>query len=265
MPAMTRRAACRGRGMPSPIRSTGTHYTVLPKRSWVEFLATVRESIHSTQRWRDNPQARLHNDMNLLPPGRPLLHLAFLLPSCTLPVHCLSCRHESSARRTTKRLRPKQDRAAIPSRGETRDHIVFNPPSSAPSPYHTPPIFLPPNDPRRRLLAQTHAHANPYQDPQRRLPPPVRPPYEKTYHLNEAQIAEIRQLRAADPFKWTRAKLAEKFGCTEFFVGLVAPATPERMDWSKQLLENTKARWGRRRANAREDRTKRREMWGRDE
>ena len=203
--------------------------------------------------------------MNVLSPRRPLLQLTFLLPSCTLAIHCTPHRYDSSARRTTKRLRPKQDKAAIPSHREARDHIVFNPPSSAPSPYHTPLIFLPPNDPRRRLLAQAHAHANPYQDPERRLPPPVRKPYEKSYNLNEAQIAELQRLRAEDPFKWTRAKLAEKFGCSEFFVGMAAQATKERTDWSKQLLENTKARWGRRRSNAREDRTKRREVWARDE
>lgn len=72
-------------------------------------------------------------------------------------------------------------------------------------------------------------------------------------------------MRTEDPFVWTRASLAAKFGCTQFFVGMVCEASKERMEQSKQTLENVKARWGNRRRYAREDRTKRRDSWGRDE
>lgn len=203
--------------------------------------------------------------MHLLPPHRPLLNLPFLSPQLSLPLRLIPRRHESSARRSTKRLRPKQDKAAIPAPRSPHDHIVFNPPSSAPSPYHTPPAFLPPGDPRRRLLAQAHAHANPYVDSERRLPPPVHEPYEKKYHLKQEEIEEIRRLRYEDPFKWTRKVLAEKFGCTEFFVGIIAQASQKRKEWSTRLSEQTKEKWGKRRTYAREERTKRREMWARDE
>ncbi|MCJ1407196.1 hypothetical protein MMC19_001267 [Ptychographa xylographoides] len=235
--------------------------------------------------------------MHLLLPPRPLLTLSFLLPrapsTTTTPLTSTSTssstlqslttrRHESSSRRTTKRLRPKQSSAALlPLRTppthfksqsqpqlqpQTQDHIIFNPPSTAPSPYHTPPIFLPPTDPRRTLLAPVHTHLNPHgTDPTLRLPPPVRREYEKVYHLGAQEIDEIRTLRKEDPWKWTRSVLAAKFGCTEFFVGMVAPATEERMEWSRRLVEQDRARWGRRRTEAREARGKRREMWGRDE
>ena len=206
--------------------------------------------------------------MNIILPRRPIISLSFLLPSYSTAVQTVPRRHESSARRTTKRLRTKPDPSFTSSSKlppGTQDHIVFNPPSSAPSPYLTPPIFLPPNDPRRRLLIQSHNHANPYQEPDRRLPPPVREPYEKKYHLDEAQVAEIRRLRTEDPFVWTRANLAAKFGCTQFFVGMVCEASKERKEQSRQTLENVKARWGKRRRYAREDRTKRRDSWGRDE
>ena len=206
--------------------------------------------------------------MNIILPRRPTISLISLLPSCSIQGPRVSRRHESSARRTTKRLRTKPD-SSLGFRSKllpgVQDHIVFNPPSSAPSPYQTPSIFLPPNDPRRQLLAQSHSHANPYQDHNRRLPQPVHKPYEKTYHLNQAQIADIRRLRTEDPFKWTRAKLAEKFGCSQFFVGMVSEASTERKEQSRQALENTQARWGKRRRYAREDRAKRRELWGRDE
>ena len=209
------------------------------------------------------------NNMSIILPRRPIIHLPFLLPSCSVQYQHISKRHESSARRTTKRLRNKPDPSSTAPFGKlppgTQDHIVFNPPSSAPSPYHTPPIFLPANDPRRRLLAQSHSHANPYQEPDRSLPPPVRKPYDKKYHLNHEQVAEIRRLRSDDPFVWTRAKLAEKFDCSQFFIGMVCEASKERKEQSRQALENVKARWGKRRQYAREDRTRRRELWGRDE
>ena len=89
-------------------------------------------------------------------------------------------------------------------------------------------------------------------------------PYEKKYHLGENEFDEIRRLRAEDPAKWTRSKLAEKFNCSQFFVGMVSP-NDERARLDKVALEQIKERWGRKRRYAREDRQKRREMWGRDE
>ena len=184
-------------------------------------------------------------------------------------VSSVSRRHESSARRTTKRLRTRPDpsfTSSIPS-PQLNDYIVFNPPSSAPSPYHTPPVFLPPNDPRRKLLAQSHQHANPYTEPDRQLPPIVKnhEPYEKKYHLQEKDFEEMRKLRAQNPFRWTRSRLAEKFKCSQFFVGLVCQASKNKLDQDRAELEKIKERWGRRRREAREDRTKRREIWARDE
>jgi hypothetical protein len=93
----------------------------------------------------------------------------------------------------------------------------------------------------------------------------VRPQYEKTYHLSAEQIEEIRALRKSDPWKNTRAKLAKQFGCTEFFVGLVVKATPERLAWARKREEAVRERWGERRTAAREDRAKRRELWKRDD
>jgi hypothetical protein len=91
----------------------------------------------------------------------------------------------------------------------------------------------------------------------------VREPYEKKYHLTEKEIAEIRQLRTQDPYTWTRVKLAEKYGCSQFFVGLVVKAK----DKAKEVEEGhemMRMRWGARRREAREDRERRKELWGRD-
>ena len=93
----------------------------------------------------------------------------------------------------------------------------------------------------------------------------MRKPYEKKYHLGEKEIEEIRRLRTQDPYKWTRKVLAEKFGCSQFFVGMVGEASGEKKEMEREKIEAIKERWGRRRRYAREDRSKRREMWGRDE
>ncbi|KAK8176174.1 mitochondrial ribosomal protein subunit L20-domain-containing protein [Phyllosticta citrichinensis] len=95
-----------------------------------------------------------------------------------------------------------------------------------------------------------------------KLPPPLRQPYEKKYHLTETDVAEIRRLRASDPVTWSRQKLADKFDCSPFFVGLVAPA-PEHAQRKADEVEELKKRWGPRRRAAREDRKRRKEMWGR--
>ena len=205
--------------------------------------------------------------MTLLLPRRTSVHLPFVCPLIAGQIPQVTRRHESSARRTTKRLRTKPDpsfTAAIPPEN-LNDHIVFNPPSSAPSPYHTPPAFLPAHDPRRNLLSQSHLHGNPYIDPSRRLPPLARKVQkEKKYHLTPKEIEEIRSLRTQDPWTWTRKKLAEKFECSQFFVGMVAeaPVAKKESEWAK--LDAIKDRWGKRRTGAREERGKRRTGWGTD-
>jgi len=201
--------------------------------------------------------------MKTLVPRRPITGSSFSICSWTANTRVNSRRHESSFRRTKQRLRVKPDSSFTSSNTYAQDHIVFNPPSSAPSVYHTPSKFLPPNDRRRQLFA---AAAGPVPQPQNsRLPPPVRKPYEKQYHLTATDMEEIRRLRGEDPNVWTREKLAKKFNCSNLFVGIVCEASRKRREGQQQILEAVKLKWGRRRRIAREDRVKRRETWGRDE
>ena len=251
---------------------------------------------------------------------RPFLALSLFLPPASVSLSGASVRRVATARRTAKALRPRPaPSAAVASkfRQPARDTIVFNPPPSAPSPYYTPPLFLPPDDPRRHLLARSHAYANPYAGPasgafasspavfdphkpgsppstaQRTsdmppsdsrldlaeatlahsstdsaaaapLPPALQEPRQKKYHLKAGDIAEIRRLRTLDPFQWTRKRLAEKFGCTEFFVGMCVQANEERMQWHERNLAMAKRRWGPKRRTAREERLKRRALWNMD-
>ncbi|OCK75664.1 hypothetical protein K432DRAFT_361667 [Lepidopterella palustris CBS 459.81] len=165
-------------------------------------------------------------------------------------------------------------------------HIIFNPPSSAPTIYHTPPKFLPATDPRRKLYSSALASSTTTalstrtpvisstgtplsapsflpKKPSAALPPPLQAPKEKKYHLTDAEISEIRALRFGDPDTWTRAKLAERFDCSQFFVSLVCKV-PEKGKRVEKEHQEARERWGGRRRMAREDRVRRREGWGRD-
>ena len=180
--------------------------------------------------------------------------LPFLYPSLPPLPSRVFRRCESSARRTTKKLRTKPDQSfsAATQPEQLRDYIVFNPPSSSPSPYQTPPAFLPPQDPRRALLAQSHRHANPYIDSMNRLPPLARKVQkEKKHHLDPKDMEEIRRLRQEDPIKWTRKTLSEKFECSQFFVGLIAEATPEKKRLECDRIQAIQKTWGKRRKAAR--------------
>ena len=155
---------------------------------------------------------------------------------------------------------------------------VFSFPS-APNVYHTPLKFLPKEDKRRQLYAAAQQYATKLAHtrqsshiaapgtplntdsflpprPSASLPAPVRQPYEKTYHLNENDIAEIRRLRSQDPDTWTRVKLAEKFGCSQFFVGMVAK-NEDKAERVNREHEAARRKWGTRRREAREDRGRR--------
>ncbi len=194
------------------------------------------------------------------------------------------CRNESTARRH-KKLFALPEAPSYTSDRSTPT-LIFNPPSAAPNVYHTPLIFLPREDKRRQLYASAQIYATASAQrrqtpfiaspgtplstpsflpprPSTALPVPVRTPYEKKYHLGISEIEEIRRLRASDPDKWTRVKLADKFGCSQFFVGLIAKA-PEKAEKVSKEHERMRKRWGATRRMAREDRDRRKVLWGRD-
>ncbi|KAK6526341.1 hypothetical protein TWF694_004939 [Orbilia ellipsospora] len=172
--------------------------------------------------------------------------------------------------------------------------IIHNPPAAAPSVLVTPRLFIPPSDPRYTLPSPTAVlTSSPAPPPnwtpspttsssssssstegvgaegvleggKKKLPPALRRPYQKTYHLTESQIRKIQNMRKADPIKNTRKVLAEMFGCSEFYIGMVAPTTEERKKEMRQKLEDVKGRWGKIRTFAREERTRRRVLWSKD-
>ncbi|GAB1211100.1 hypothetical protein ATERTT37_000212 [Aspergillus terreus] len=197
----------------------------------------------------------------IVAPKRPFLSLPFLLPSSCDGVALELRRNQSSYRRTKQRLRVKPDASFGVSSTHVQEHIIYNPPSSAPSVYHTPTKFLPADDVRRtlrpeRALNQTNAAE---------LPSVFKGTVEKKYHLKPSDIEEIRKLRLSDPMTWSRWKLAKRFQCSPMFIAMVCEAGPQKKEIQKQVLEAVQSRWGSKRRMAREDRQLRKESWGRDE
>ncbi|KAL4959973.1 mitochondrial 54S ribosomal protein mL58 [Aspergillus stella-maris] len=188
---------------------------------------------------------------------RPILSSPFFLPSfenLSLELR----RNQSSYRRTKQRLRIKPDASFGPSVDKSHDHIIYNPPSSSPSVYHTPTKFLPTDDARRTLRPNSPEDTD-------KLPAAFKPTNHKKYHLTPSDVKEIRNLRLSDPLTWSRGKLAKRFDCSRMFIAHVCEASPQKKEMQKQVLEAIKSRWGAKRRMAREDRQLRKEAWGRDE
>lgn len=181
-----------------------------------------------------------------------------------------SRRYAASYQRTRTRLNVKPDASFLPSRTELHDHIIHNPPPSSPNVYHTPTIFLPLSDPRRQIVGTLRtaprsglaAITESSQMAQDELSPPVRQPYEKKYHLTAKDMDQMRELRKADPGKWSVNQLAKKFDCSSLFVSFVTEGlSKEKQEQQKQVTEVVKSRWGKKRRVAREDRAIRKERW----
>lgn len=198
------------------------------------------------------------------------------------PQTCFNCRrpllfsrHQTTYQRTRRRLNVKPDPAFLPSKTETHDHIIYNPPPSAPNVYHTPNIFLPKTDRRYQTappVAVTPNNSSATPSGTTKVPkpqseaPPLRPPRKKRYHLTMDDMNEMRQLRREDPMKWSSNQLAKKFDCSPIFVGFVTEGIArEKKELQKKVTEAVKASWGVKRRVAREDRKIRKERWGRDE
>ncbi|KAF2403793.1 hypothetical protein EJ06DRAFT_527393 [Trichodelitschia bisporula] len=228
--------------------------------------------------------------------SRSVLHANCILQAskCS-PLSKISVRHESSFRRHAKRLMIQPPPSFLANTSTPAStHVIFNPPPTTPNVYHTPLKFLPPDDMRRALYTSgpslytmtdapkftaspvvkpgTALHEStstfpaslaPVLPAHAPLPPPIKEPSEKKYHLTPAEIAEIRSLRLSDPKQWTRNKLAEKFGCSEFFVSLIAKNKEAGLE-AREKEDAIIAKWGPRRRQARLERRRRKELWGRD-
>ncbi|GAA5900078.1 hypothetical protein JCM5296_002050 [Sporobolomyces johnsonii] len=102
------------------------------------------------------------------------------------------------------------------------------------------------------------------------LPPSRRPSSPKSSKtLSAAEIAELQALRRAEPERWTRSRLAAKFGVSPTVVGRFGwgegpearRAEKERRNVVEAGQARRESRWGWKKTIAREERRRRRTMW----
>ncbi|KAK3351804.1 mitochondrial ribosomal protein subunit L20-domain-containing protein [Neurospora tetraspora] len=186
----------------------------------------------------------------------------------------ISVRYQSTANRTKRMLNipPHESFLNVPVEG---DRIIFNPPSSEASVYHTPFKFLPRSDPRRRaniyklfkpqaptpVEEATDANAAEHGE---QLPPVLYNPT-KSYNVTAEQVEEIRQLRAKDPKKYSVTYLSNKYNCTKVFIMMCTQAPREHQEQHKLARARIAESWGPRRAAAKLDARRRKEMLHRGE
>ncbi|KAK3392054.1 mitochondrial ribosomal protein subunit L20-domain-containing protein [Sordaria brevicollis] len=184
----------------------------------------------------------------------------------------ISVRYQSTANRTKRMLNipPHESFLETPSEG---DRIIFNPPSSEASVYHTPFKFLPRSDPRRRAnIYKLFSSSSPKPAAtsesttasESELPPVLYNPT-KSYNVTAEQVEEIRELRAKDPKKYSVTYLSNKYNCTKVFIMMCTQAPREHQQAHKAARAKIAESWGPRRAAAKLDARRRKEMLHRGE
>ncbi|KAJ0119374.1 hypothetical protein N8I77_001932 [Diaporthe amygdali] len=153
-----------------------------------------------------------------------------------------------------------------------QDHIIFNPPASAPSVYHTPFKFLPKTDPRRRAnlakIFESHfapSGADTTDLPSVRSSHKYDPAIAARGPITKAEVEEMRRLREEDPHKWNVSALSEKYEIPHIFVMMCCQAPKEKLEFERKKMELIRQRWGPIRAKAKEDRHRRTQMLYRGE
>lgn len=179
-------------------------------------------------------------------------------------------RHKATAARTKRALNiPPHPSFLTPDAPHEQDTIIFNPPSAAPSVYHTPFKFLPKTDPRRRAnlasLFERHFGSGPNAKPDN-LPVVAWTKEKKATTVSDRgpitreEVEEMRRLRAEDPHKWTVRALSIKFDMPMGFIMACCQAPRSKIEFERRKVELMRQRWGPAKAKAVEDRERRREM-----
>lgn len=176
-----------------------------------------------------------------------------------LPFRLPSCRSYSTRLPEKPRMRHPDPLANNPHATTTTLPgdltFIHRPPPSAPTPlsYITNPAspLLKPPSPSPSADAS--------------LPPLLHKAAEPKPRMSDKDLTEMRRLRAINPAYYTRKRLAERFNCTETFVGYMAKLSTgaHRVALQKREREHESARskWGEKKLIVREIRSKRKEFW----
>lgn len=183
-------------------------------------------------------------------------------------------RHKATAARTKRALNiPPHPSFLTPDAALEQDTIIFNPPSAAPSVYHTPFKFLPKTDPRRRanLASLFERHFGGGGVPSETLPVVAWSKEKKATTVSDRgpitreEVEEMRRLRSEDPYKWTVRALSMKFDMPMGFIMACCQAPRSKIEFERRKVELMRQRWGPAKTKAMEDRERRREMLYRGE
>ncbi|GEQ71114.1 hypothetical protein JCM33374_g4795 [Metschnikowia sp. JCM 33374] len=179
-----------------------------------------------------------------------------MLRTATRNISIKSLPHETQPTNKYNAVRSKFNVKPVPTQG-----LIYNPPASMPSVKETPRAFLPPNDPRLKVLAEKFK----VYTPQELSEMPIIYATKKDNSLTPEIVQEIIALRNEDPEKWSIAKLAAKFNVEPKKVNVITGINKDRQSRILAQLVDQQSQWSERRTLAREDRVKRKQMWLRNE
>lgn len=152
-------------------------------------------------------------------------------------------------------------RSAFNIKPKTTEGLIYNPPASAPSLKNTPRAFIPPNDPRLSVLAETFKTYT----AQELADMPIIYAHKKEYNLTPEIVKEIIQLRQEDPVKWSVGQLAKKFNVDIKKINVITGFSKIKQEKALAQLEAAKAKWNEASKRARVDKARRKQMWLRGE
>ena len=142
--------------------------------------------------------------------------------------------------------------------------FIHRPPPTAPSPFST---TLLPASPLLRSSASTTGSGSEAQDREVSVPPRMRK--EKAFPSNrvltEEDFEKMRELRASNPYYYTRSRLAKQFNCPPFLVAQKIPLDTQSrtaaVEKRELAHEEIRSKWGERKSMVMAIRKKRREYW----
>ncbi|OBA21127.1 hypothetical protein METBIDRAFT_11693 [Metschnikowia bicuspidata var. bicuspidata NRRL YB-4993] len=179
-----------------------------------------------------------------------------MLRTATRNISIKSLPHELQPKNKYNAVRSKFNMKPVPTQG-----LIYNPPASMPTVKETPRAFLPPNDPRLKLLAEKFKTYTPEELEEM----PVIYATKKDNSLTPEIVQEIIALRSEDPDKWSIAKLAAKFSVDAKKVNVITGSSKERQQKVLAQLAEQQSQWTGKKRLARDDRVKRKQMWLRNE
>lgn len=164
-------------------------------------------------------------------------------------------------------LQPKNKynaaRSAFNFKPKPTQGLIHNPPAAMPSLKDTPRTFLPANDPRLTIMADKYRTYTP--EELNDMPLIYGISKEKDYSLTPEIVEKIVKLRNEDQDKWTISRLAAEFKIDARKVNVITGVNKEKQQKLVRELEALKQTWAEKKLAAKLDRSKRTDMWLRNE